>query len=123
MLDSTVDYDEVASVERSRLGVDGHLELPLDHVHHLLGVLVEVGRHLRSRFVADATQQHLLAADRMQEDSGEQRERLAPFPVVKRRGGAGTARRRIRAHAISRKPAPPLLDAADSEMSSSKITR
>jgi hypothetical protein len=65
VLDSAVDDHHVAPGKRASLGADGHLDLPLEHVHHLLGVLVGVARHHRPRFIANTAQQHLLAADRM----------------------------------------------------------
>src|SRR5690349_11708990 len=114
MLHAGVDDDDVASVEGPRVSANGHLELALEHVHELLGVLVRVPWHLGSGLVADAAEQHLLAADRLEGDAREQRQGLAAVHALERRGGA---------HSISRKPAPPLLDTAASEMSSSKIIR
>src|SRR2546423_15570758 len=42
VLDAPVDDHDISLAERAGLRADCHLELPLEHVHHLLGVLVRV---------------------------------------------------------------------------------
>ena len=42
MVQAAVDDDDVPGRERSRLLLDRHLDLALEHEHHLLGVLVGV---------------------------------------------------------------------------------
>src|SRR5436190_18819479 len=55
VLHSAVDDHRLAGAERSGLRTDGHLQLAVQHEHHLLGLLVRVARHVRAWLVADAT--------------------------------------------------------------------
>jgi hypothetical protein len=55
VLDSAVDDHDVALAKHAGLGTDGHLDVPIEHIHHLLGVLVGVARHLGPGLITDPT--------------------------------------------------------------------
>ncbi len=76
------DYD-ISGLEPLPLSVDGHIDLTIDDEHRLLRVSMAMERHLLAWFVHDATQQHLLAADRVQSYTVDELEGVNAVPCAK----------------------------------------
>ena len=66
--------------ELLRLVADRHRHVTLEDDHHLLRVLVGVPRNRRAGLVDHAAHEHLVSADGMDLDRGEDLERLDPVP-------------------------------------------
>jgi hypothetical protein len=85
VLDAAVDADHVAGAKLARLVADGHRHRALHDGHELLGVLVGVALDLLAGLVLHATEQDLVAADRVQAHAVDELERRHAVPGAKAR--------------------------------------